>query len=123
MSFQNISTFISFLENNNKYIILKFTASWCAPCKNITPLINEKINELKGTDSDSFEYYELDVDEEAFDLYCKMKRLRITSGIPVLMTYYPDNCCINPDDISIGGDETKINSFFERVKNKIENNV
>lgn len=121
--FSNTETFISFLEKNKKYVILKFTATWCAPCKKIAPLVEQKINELKETHLDSFEYYELDVDEQAFDLYCKMKRLRITSGIPVLMIYYPDNCCINPDDISIGGDETKIESFFQRIKNKIENNV
>ena len=63
-----------------------------------------------------FIYYELDVDEESFDLFCKMKRLRITSGIPVLMVYYPANCSINPDDICIGADISKIKGLFERIR-------
>ena len=59
--FSNTETFISFLEKNKKYVILKFTATWCAPCKKIAPLVEQKINELKETHLDSFEYYELDL--------------------------------------------------------------
>ena len=60
-----ISNFIDdVLPKNNGYIILKFTADWCAPCKSIKSLVEEKTKDLPT----NVQYYEIDVDEN-IDLF------------------------------------------------------
>ena len=34
--------------NEDKYILLFFTASWCGPCKKIYPELQQLSNKLKG---------------------------------------------------------------------------
>ena len=45
------------LPSNNGYIILKFTADWCGPCKSIKSLVEEKTKNLPA----NVQYYEIDV--------------------------------------------------------------
>lgn len=44
---------------NEKPIVLKFSASWCAPCKSYTPIF-EKVSE----EIDDVNFYSVDVDDE-----------------------------------------------------------
>ena len=44
---------------NNNDCVLDFTASWCGPCKMISPILDELSEEYKKID-----FYKIDVDEE-----------------------------------------------------------
>ena len=64
--------------------ILKFTATWCGPCKIIAPTIEELNNYYKG--KVNYEYIEIDVDE-CTDLYFFFKKNRMLNGIPTVMSF------------------------------------
>lgn len=40
--------------------IIKFTASWCMPCKTLQPILEELSTEYEG----KIDFYEIDVDEQ-----------------------------------------------------------
>jgi len=78
-------------ESKYEYIILKFTAKWCNPCKIIQPyvetLIEEKIKMLNQRQKTNvLLYVEVDVDI-CFDLYSFMKKHKRLNGIPSLLLY------------------------------------
>ena len=53
-------------QYKDKILIIKYTASWCGPCKTIVPMIEEYFNSMP----DNVLCAELDVDDEAnMDLY------------------------------------------------------
>ena len=63
--------------------ILKFTASWCGPCKTIAPAIKA----LKEHYIDkNFEYIEIDIDN-SIDLYSFFKKQKMLNGIPTVMSF------------------------------------
>jgi thiol-disulfide isomerase/thioredoxin len=64
--------------------ILKFTATWCGPCKTIAPTIEELNKYYKG--KVNYEYIEIDVDE-CTDLYFFFKKNRMLNGIPTVMSF------------------------------------
>ena len=82
----------SFLKNTKyEFVILKFYADWCKPCKQITPFIEKVINEKTkkfeaGKVKNKFIFVSVDVDE-CFDLYAFMKKQKMINGIPALFLY------------------------------------
>lgn len=83
---------ITLLKNSSyDYIVLKFKAEWCRPCKVIEPIVNEivenKINELdKENKKNIFLFVEVDVDE-CHDLYSFLKQKKRINGIPAIFLY------------------------------------
>lgn len=83
---------ISFLKNTKyEFVILKFYADWCKPCKQITPfiekIINEKTKKFEANKvQNKFIFVSVDVDE-CFDLYAFMKKQKMINGIPALFLY------------------------------------
>ena len=81
-----------FLKNTPyEYVILKFYADWCKPCKKITPfverLIDEKTNKFESQGvKNKFIFVSVDVDE-CFDLYAFLKRQKMINGIPAIFLY------------------------------------
>tara|TARA_B100001093_G_scaffold335871_1_gene320730 strand:+ start:947 stop:1300 length:354 start_codon:yes stop_codon:yes gene_type:complete len=97
-------------------IIIKFTANWCGPCKNIKPITEEYIKKLPS----SIKYIEIDIDE-SLDLYVFLKNKKMVNGIPAILAYYPgekDNFYV-PDDSCLGGNINNVKQFFERCLNYI----
>ena len=65
--------------------ILKFTATWCGPCKNIAPTLAQLNNHYKAKNV-NYEYIEIDVDE-CTDLYVFFKKSKMLNGIPTVMSF------------------------------------
>ena len=63
MGVQVISSYDQFKEviNSDKVVVIDFWATWCGPCKMISPIF-EKISE---TVSDKVGFYKVDVDDQA----------------------------------------------------------
>lgn len=53
--------------DENLYIIFYFTASWCGPCKRVTPMI-ETI--MKQYNSEKIRIYKIDIDNNENDDLC-----------------------------------------------------
>lgn len=70
-------------ETSYSTTILKFTASWCGPCKTIAPAIKALREHYKDK---NFEYIEVDVDQSA-DLYAFFKKQKMLNGIPTIMSF------------------------------------
>ena len=74
----------NYLEScNHKTVILKFTATWCGPCKQIEPAIEKLNNMYKNSD---YKYIEIDIDE-CFDLYAFFKNKKMVNGVPSLLSF------------------------------------
>ena len=74
-----------------QFVVLKFKAMWCRPCKVIQPfvhtLVNEKCKELNAKQKkDIFLYVDVDVDE-CVDLYAFLKKSKRINGIPAIFLY------------------------------------
>ena len=89
--------------NNNKIVIIKYSADWCGPCKKIQPLYEELCKEKENC-----VFLSEDVDDEIEDLGCEI------TYIPVFHIYKNGKF-----DQAIGGDlqqlQTIINDF-ENIK-------
>ena len=86
---------------NYDFMIVKFTASWCGPCKRINP---------------TFEHYFLQLPEEFICAIVDIDEgkslansLRIKS-VPTFMSYIKGEC----KDINVGANEDKLFSFFKK---------
>ena len=47
---------------NNEYVVIKFGATWCGPCKQISPVLEQLADEYQ----DKIKYLSLDA-EESYD--------------------------------------------------------
>lgn len=116
-----------FLKNTPyEYVVLKFYADWCKPCKKITPfvegLINEKSKKFESQGvKNKFIFVSVDVDE-CFDLYAFMKKQKMINGIPALFLYSKKVYKKNEDkqmyipQASISGtDEGKISQVLDFI--------
>lgn len=101
------------LEKNNGVIIIKFTASWCGPCKKIEALVNQYFDMMPNEIST----IEVDIDN-GIDVYGFLRTKRVVNGIPVILAYYKNNMHYVPDDIVIGCDPVQIKLFFSRCLNQ-----
>ena len=91
-------------------IILKFTATWCGPCKKIDPLCKQIVEKLPA----SIRFYEIDIDE-SIELYMKLKTYKMVNGIPALLAYKDGSRYkwYIPDFSVVGSKESDIINFFE----------
>lgn len=89
---ENREDLIALLKSTQyEYVILKFYADWCKPCKMITPyvesIIEEKTKKFERTGvKNKFIYISVDVDE-CFDLYAFLKKSKRINGIPAIFLY------------------------------------
>jgi thioredoxin 1 len=71
-------------ETKYETTILKLTASWCGPCKNIAPYVDTLNNHYKPMIS--YEYIEVDVDT-SMDLYAMFKKMKMANGVPTFLSF------------------------------------
>lgn len=113
-SFASRQDFLNLLKKNPGLIILKFGATWCGPCKAITPVLEG----FFATSPPNVICADIDVDE-SFDLYAFMKSQKRVNGIPVILMYKRGNTTIIPDDSVTGSDPTQLHNFFRRCGNHL----
>lgn len=84
---------INLLSNTDyEYTILKFTAGWCGPCQKIHNDLHNIVSNMNTkfeSQSNKFQYIEVDVDEN-FDLYAFLKSKKMVKGIPTIFLYKKD---------------------------------
>ena len=110
-----------------EYIVLKFKAEWCKPCKVIDPfihnLVDDKINVLnKQNRTNVFLYVEIDIDV-CTDLYIFLKKMKRLNGVPSVLFYQKsifdkiehDYNYIPQQSIS-GANESAIQKLFDRIQ-------
>lgn len=104
------------VKNNselNKMLIIKFTATWCGPCRRIKDICKhyEKIfNPV------SIYYVEVDIDDNS-ELYSFLKSKRMINGVPSILAYYTNQkneMWYIPNDSVSGGDVESVEKFFKR---------
>jgi thiol:disulfide interchange protein len=95
------------LPNNPGFIIIKFTADWCGPCKNIKQIVYDKFENAP----DNILCFDVDVDDNA-DVYSYFKSKKMVNGIPVILVWNKGNTSFIPDNTISGGDPTKVHTFL-----------
>lgn len=106
--------------NSDQAIFIKFTASWCGPCKFIKPEC-DKIVELC---SPNIYYIEIDVDE-SIELFSLFKSKKLLKGIPAMYLYFGNSKERNekwylPDYSVLGADKSQINILFGHLSKYIK---
>jgi len=102
--------FHKLLKNNPGYIIIKFTATWCKPCK----LIKNHVNKHYINTNVNTICFDLDVDE-MFDIYSYFKKNKLVKGIPAIFAYKKGNETFIPDYSVSGANIQSIDDFFNNI--------
>lgn len=109
-SFESRDQFEKMLEGDHPCVFVQFTASWCGPCKKISPIVNDFIR----SNSSKLLCCRLDVDRNA-DLYSYLKRKRLINGIPCLYYYDKSNHSIAPTSTITGGSVERVAMFLDSI--------
>lgn len=124
LSVNELEALIRSIDKTEKYcVILKFTASWCGPCKTIKPTCDKYFKNLP----ENVILSEIDIDE-SMDLYMFFKkgRIRVVNGIPAMLAWIPNNDrgydhWYLPDESVSGGDITGVECFFKLIEEHANN--
>ncbi len=92
---------VKYLQNH-AIVIVKFTATWCGPCKRITPLVNELYSKLPNNVSMVI----VDIDTGR-DISSAMK----IRSVPTMYNFVNGS----PMDSVIGSKEDNVISFFKKT--------
>jgi thioredoxin 1 len=109
-SIANKDDLFKILSNNKDKVIVKFTATWCGPCKKIESTVNEFINTLPDTVS----FYNIDIDDN-IEIYGFLKSKKMVSGIPAILVWNKGSVNYIPDKVHLGGDISALEQFFKTI--------
>lgn len=106
------------LHNSREIILVKFSAKWCKPCRNIKQTCQEYFSSMPK----NIRLFDIDIDEQ-MDLYIQLKKYKMIKGVPTIMMWAPtyikeDRPWFVPDDSVSGGDINEVKRFFERCSQK-----
>lgn len=104
------ATFLKHLAETPNHTVLKLTATWCGPCKQIAEYTRQSSLCLPA----NVDLIECDVDD-SFDLYASLKQKKMVNGIPVFMFYKHGNATLISDLSVTGADIKALDAFFFRV--------
>jgi len=104
------ATFLKHLAAPPNHTVLKLTATWCGPCKQIADYTRQASLQLPA----NVDLIECDVDE-SFDLYASLKQKKMVNGIPVFLFYKNGNTTLVSDLSVTGAGIKELDAFFFRV--------
>lgn len=93
--------FLQYLKTHH-IVIVKFTASWCGPCKRIAPLVNELYSKMPSNVS----MIVVDIDSGA-----DIKRALRVDSVPRIYNFVKGELM----DSVIGSKEENVISFFKKT--------
>lgn len=107
----SLNDFAELLRNNTGYVVIKLSATWCAPCKQLEPFFNQFIPHMP----DNVTIVYLDVDESG-EVSKLLRNKRIYSAIPTIIAYKKENYDIYPDEVLVGGDRKQVERLMNFIK-------
>ena len=110
-----VAQFQQILADNPGVFLLKFTATWCGPCKTIEPLVMDVFRKLPA----NFQCANIDIDQ-CPEIYNFLKNKKMVNGIPVILCYRKGNLKYIPDDSVIGSNMSQLKMFFDRCFGNFE---
>ena len=111
----NRNQFHQLLEVNPGYIIIKFTADWCNPCKKI----KADVEKWFAAFPKEIQCVELDVDDND-DIYAYFRKNKIVAGIPAILADKAGNLTIGPNYSVLGSNISEINRMFHACVKEIQ---
>ena len=109
LNFTTRQEFKEYLKKNPNFIV-KFTATWCRPCRESTPLVMEFFEQCKR-------YLDLViVDADSGTNLCSYLKVR---SFPTLLSYIARQ----PAESNIGANEDDIRAFFVATMKRLSQNV
>lgn len=102
------------LQENDSWVIIKFSATWCGPCKKIEPVFNPWFSTLQNY----VNFYLLDIDE-CFEIYGFLSSKKRVNGVPAFLAWKKGNVGIVPDLFYSGTDPNQINALFSTIKTSL----
>ena len=101
--------FKTILENNPGMVMIKFSASWCSPCKRVEGHVMEWFNKMPN----NIQTIIVDIDN-CIDVYGFLKTKKMLVGIPSILMYKKNNKGYVFDDSVSGSNPTEYDLFFKR---------
>lgn len=99
------------LTENSSWVVLKFSALWCGPCKKIEPFVGPWLHRVS---EHNVQVYLLDIDEN-FEMYGYFKNKKRISGIPAIMAFKRGNVSYIPDLFVSGINPADYETFFKTI--------
>ena len=97
-----------------EHLIIRFTAEWCGPCKQIAPLVAQYVPML----APNVWYVDVNIDQ-SHDIYSLLKSKRVIGGVPTIFCYsFPRPDCTRhtvhlPTRSVVGADPARTRAFFD----------
>jgi thiol-disulfide isomerase/thioredoxin len=107
--------FLDVIKANNSLLIIKFSATWCRPCRKIHQHVLNHFAKLP----ENVVCGDLDVDDN-FDVFAYLKSKKMVKGVPIILCYKAENDSFIPDDSIDGSDIKQIDAFFARCHGYIK---
>ncbi len=105
---RHVHTESEFLEyiNSAQLVLVDFFATWCGPCKKLSPILEELSNEI-----DNFEVIKVDVDTQELESIVKLHKIE---SLPTLVFY--KNGELEQHSIIGYNSKEEIKKFIMRLK-------
>lgn len=111
-AFESRHQFLDFLKENPGFIVVKFGAEWCGPCKKI----HHEVNDFFSRCPNHVICCDIDIDN-SFDLYAYLKSKKMANGIPIIMIWKKGSIEYIPDYTYIGSDKEGLANFVNTMLN------
>lgn len=118
------------LIDNPGIVFVKITASWCSPCQQIAPFVEDCIRRSRRLGKKNIRYVSIDVDKNPI-VYRYLRTAKLIRGVPAFFVYFLDEesgrCsgsfssrdimreAVCPDDFVLGANEEQLKRLFAKM--------